>query len=422
MFRLDRMGKAYREAGSFNEQVNLFGFIDDQVFLTKSGDVGVVLAVEGVDYECLDSGTLDNLTKRLESALTIFDEKCRVYQYLFKRNRAEIPFQTYGDQVVDAAIRNRVEYLQIKADDIYSLKIYYVILFEGFRYQKRLLSTIGKLASEPAQAFREITAIASTKKQVVLIDAGIEKARAALLAKARNFVGQVSDFTNVQILSKQEAANVIKSTLNFSPQKTGEARVNGGAFLDCALCESHLECHRGYLRLDDYFVTLHSGNQFNQHLKSEYLAVLETNHKTPYYLNLHYQDVAHTVILGRTGAGKSFLLNFLITNLQKYEPATFIFDLGGSFETLTGLFGGAYVRVGLNSSAFTINPFCLPQTKQNLDFLTLFVKVLMEGKPPRNPRLKGPVSREKEPWANPLKRKVGAKGETRTPTPCGTRS
>ncbi len=97
-------------------------------------------------------------------------------------------------------------------------------------------------------------------------------------------------------------------------------------------------------------------------------------------MNLHYQDVAHTVILGHTGAGKSFLLNFLITNLQKYEPATFIFDLGGSFETLTGLFGGAYVRVGLNSSAFTINPFCLPQTKQNLDFLTLFVKVLMEGK------------------------------------------
>src|SRR5579875_2902140 len=152
MFRLDRIDKAYREAGSFNEQVNLFGFIDDQVFLTKSGDVGVVMAIEGVDYECLDSTTLDDLTKRLESALKIFDEKCRLYQYLFKRNRAEIPFQTYGNEVVDAAIRNRIEYLRGKADQIYSLKIYYVILFEGFRYEQRLLSTIGKFASEPAQA------------------------------------------------------------------------------------------------------------------------------------------------------------------------------------------------------------------------------------------------------------------------------
>jgi len=38
-----------------------------------------------------------------------------------------------------------------------------------------------------------------------------------------------------------------------------------------------------------------------------------------------------------TGAGKSFLGNFLITNLQKYDPYTFIFDLGGSFEHLTGV-------------------------------------------------------------------------------------
>jgi type IV secretion system protein VirB4 len=85
------------------------------------------------------------------------------------------------------------------------------------------------------------------------------------------------------------------------------------------------------------------------------------------------------MILGRTGAGKSFLLNFLITNLQKYEPHTFIFDLGGSFESLTHLFGGSYVRVGLESEDFKINPFSLAPTKENLDFLALFLKVLMQG-------------------------------------------
>jgi type IV secretion system protein VirB4 len=83
------------------------------------------------------------------------------------------------------------------------------------------------------------------------------------------------------------------------------------------------------------------------------------------------------MILGRTGSGKSFLLNFLITSLQKYDPFTFIFDLGGSFESLTRLFGGSYVRVGLESTDFTINPFSLPPTKANLDFLALFVKVLL---------------------------------------------
>jgi type IV secretion system protein VirB4 len=127
-----------------------------------------------------------------------------------------------------------------------------------------------------------------------------------------------------------------------------------------------------------FLFTLHCGNKWNTHLQQEYLAVLETNHRTPYYLNLHYKDTAHSVILGRTGSGKSFLLNFLITNLQKYSPYTLIFDLGGSFEHLTRLFDGTYVKVGPNTTGFTINPFCLPKNKQNLDFLALFIKVLAD--------------------------------------------
>jgi type IV secretion system protein TrbE len=127
-----------------------------------------------------------------------------------------------------------------------------------------------------------------------------------------------------------------------------------------------------------FLFTLHCGEPANAHLRQEYLAVLETNHRSPYFLNLHYRDVAHTIILGRTGSGKSFLLNFLITNLQKYQPHTFIFDLGGSFENLTHLFDGSYVRVGLESDDFSINPFSLPPTKENLDFLTLFLKVLLQ--------------------------------------------
>src|SRR5437667_10369816 len=84
------------------------------------------------------------------------------------------------------------------------------------------------------------------------------------------------------------------------------------------------------------------------------------------------------MILGRTGTGKSFLLNFVITNVQKYEPSTFIFDFGGSFESVTKLFNGSYLRVGLESENFRINPFSLPPTKENLDFLALFVKVLIQ--------------------------------------------
>lgn|GEM_PF-7017397 len=83
-------------------------------------------------------------------------------------------------------------------------------------------------------------------------------------------------------------------------------------------------------------------------------------------------------ILGATGSGKSFLLNFLLTNAQKYDPLTFIFDLGGSYEHVARLFGGSYLPIGVERQAFTINPFCLPPTPDYLQFLFSFVAVLIQ--------------------------------------------
>src|SRR5262249_16097304 len=118
MFKLDRITRDHRDAAALCSQINHFGFVDDEVFLTKSGNVGVALSIEGVDYECLDPNTIENVTRRLAAAFRVFDEKCRVYQYLFKRNRENIPFRTYGSPIVDAAIRNRIAYLQTKADSL----------------------------------------------------------------------------------------------------------------------------------------------------------------------------------------------------------------------------------------------------------------------------------------------------------------
>ena len=127
-----------------------------------------------------------------------------------------------------------------------------------------------------------------------------------------------------------------------------------------------------------FFFTLHQGDQRNSHLDKEYLAILESTQRTPYYFNLHHQDLAHTMVLGKTGSGKSFLLNFLLTNLQKYNPYTFIFDMGGSYRSLTELFGGSYLQVGLQSQSFQINPFCLPYSRENLNFLFTFISVLIQ--------------------------------------------
>jgi type IV secretion system protein TrbE len=45
----------------------------------------------------------------------------------------------------------------------------------------------------------------------------------------------------------------LKQILNFAPQKLESARLKHDTFLDYYLCESHTECHRGFLRVDDYY-------------------------------------------------------------------------------------------------------------------------------------------------------------------------
>ncbi len=122
----------------------------------------------------------------------------------------------------------------------------------------------------------------------------------------------------------------------------------------------------------------HAGEVRNAALDTEHLAVLETNQGTPFFFNLHHGDVGHTLILGGTGSGKSFTLNFLITHAQKYAPYTFICDVGGSYADLTRSFKGTYVPVGLEKRSFTINPFSLAPIPENLRFLLIFLRVLIE--------------------------------------------
>jgi type IV secretion system protein VirB4 len=254
MLRLSRIFKNYDETGSLSEQINLYGFIGPHVFLTKSGEVGVILEVRGVDYEYLDGGSIDGFTKRLESALKLFDENYRLYQYLFKTNNEAIPYKLYASPIVDTAIKTRIDYLGSKADTLFSLSVYYVVLNQGFQTSAKLGSALAEFPKNPKKSLSDLRAHFSGQKQVVVLGQHMASAQAALLQKARSFILQVSDFLAVRMLDKQGAFCVLKRTLNFHPDKLELAKLKHDTFLDYYLPESPVECHRGHLRVDDYYV------------------------------------------------------------------------------------------------------------------------------------------------------------------------
>ena len=74
MRRLDKVIKPWKESAALNAHINLYGFWNETAFLTKSGDVGMVLSVPGVDYESLDRSEQAYAVKRLEAALKALRE------------------------------------------------------------------------------------------------------------------------------------------------------------------------------------------------------------------------------------------------------------------------------------------------------------------------------------------------------------
>jgi type IV secretion system protein TrbE len=551
MISLYQQAADYLKAGQMNEIIGLHLFIDDQVFLTKCGELGVVIHFPGIDFEGREPAQLDAIARRFEAAVRTFTEDHRIYQYLIKTHTPLPTPADHPNEVVNAAIHNRIEFFQAKADKLYTVEIYFVLTAPAWAKTKPL----ERFKRDPLGA---VSAWFSGTNAFHVLHSDLAVARAALANKAHSFVAATEDLFHPTILDKREAFRFFRRLLNYDPNKHTHAQLPGDHPLDFYVCDSTLQCYSDHLKQDSYYVdvlvvkqppsttfantlndllripseaiicsefrrqdngttakhvrsqqrhfhnskssmlgtamagdsanqpgavivdasavalvsdlgecltemevrnnyfgefsltvivynkdrrqlnaaiadvykvfqtkdallfqeshtwnllnaylavipgntaynlrrflitgtnyadlsmifTIATGERLNDHLKTEYLALFETNHETLYYFNLHHKDVAHTLVLGATGSGKSFLLNFLITNLQKYNPFTVIFDLGGSYKHLTGLFGGTYSKVSVEHRAFEINPFSLPLTPENHEFIFAFVRVLLEG-------------------------------------------
>ena len=133
-----------------------------------------------------------------------------------------------------------------------------------------------------------------------------------------------------------------------------------------------------YAHLSVSLFAPHTGNPRNEFLDEPRLAVVDTRQGVPFAFNLHYQDVGHTLLMGSIGSGKSVTTNFLVASLQEYLPYTVIFDVGGSYRKLTAEYSGSYLHVGKDMRGFSINPFSLPSTPENLNFLFTFVWLLID--------------------------------------------
>ena len=129
-----------------------------------------------------------------------------------------------------------------------------------------------------------------------------------------------------------------------------------------------------HARLSSVFAP-HIGHPHSEDLDNEYLNVLETRTRTPFFQDVYVDGVRVMLIIGPTGTGKSVHGNALVALEQKYGGFTYIFDIGGSYESVVELYGGKVDRVGKDGPR--VNPFALEPTETNIKFLYSFVKLLL---------------------------------------------
>jgi len=553
MLNIGSIIKPWKETGDLCSRINLYGFWNENTFLTKSGALGCVLKLDGIDYESIEAQKQVQLVQRLERALKTLGPDYHVYEYFFKHNHPEIPFATYDDELLDSAIKQRRAFFEAKADHLYDAEIYYVILYQNPRTQPSLMRDIvglfANLFNNPLAWCKKIFNHFSSDKVLQLLKKNLVDDATALRRTIDSIQRVLQLNCSTQLLNKDEQFTFFRRLINFEPHAI-KGKLHSTRFLDYQVGNSTVSRYDDYMlvgrkkvrqlvmkeapsstaplmfkellkvdipfamclewnalapskakwminskrihsnvakggisfssgdrrekdelrdeglqddveqlsaalkdvgkghvlgelsltftlvsdkvsELDEwtakltsmfadidsaliaetvnkesalfsiipgnthenlrrklffsynladlsFLFTIHSGSKINKHLNAEYLALLETENRTPFYLNLHTKDIAHTLILGMTGSGKSFFCNFLINSFQKYKPFTFIFDIGGSYRSITEMHGGSYIDVGLDSKNFKINPFCLEPTEANLNFLFALMRVVLE--------------------------------------------
>ena len=142
-----------------------------------------------------------------------------------------------------------------------------------------------------------------------------------------------------------ETVNCVESFLGAIP---GNISNNIRLPIINSLTLSHLLPTSNIWAGEEYIKVLSKNNE-----KAPALIYTQTDGSTPFRFNLHIGDVGHTIIVGKTGAGKSVLLGTIASQFRKYEDSqVFFFDKDRSSLVLTKLMGGKFYDLGNDDVSF----------------------------------------------------------------------
>lgn len=118
------------------------------------------------------------------------------------------------------------------------------------------------------------------------------------------------------------------------------------------------------------------------------VTILKTVSKTPVYFNFHPSPatedssgkpyLGNTILIGKSGTGKTVTLGFMLAQAQKYGPTIVAFDKDRGMEIVLRAMGGRYLPLRIGEPT-GFNPFQLEPTGRNITFLKRLLTRLASG-------------------------------------------
>lgn len=103
------------------------------------------------------------------------------------------------------------------------------------------------------------------------------------------------------------------------------------------------------------------------------VAMLKTASGSPFYFNFHHSDLGNTFVCGPSGAGKTVLLNFMLSQLEKHDPHIVFFDKDRGADLFVRTVGGTYLPLRNGAQTGCAPLKALDLTPENRIFLANWI-------------------------------------------------
>lgn len=186
--------------------------------------------------------------------------------------------------------------------------------------------------------------------------------------------------------SKEKCENSIANILNMLSRMGCEGLkeeiIAGSLFLSCLpLCFDH--AFERFIKRTRRMISSNLSDMLPL-----YGSVKGTQTPAQVYLNRRGETVfwdffdsntnPHAIVIGASGAGKSFFVNDFILQNARLDSHFFVLDKGDSYRKLCQILGGQYIRFELNEPV-TINPFLKEPDAEHLAFLVTVLSEMCSG-------------------------------------------